>query len=101
MMIKSADIVYLNKDFTSATIIYFKVLFSVLDLILLKSKGETPKDHTERFRMLQKFYPKLYELLDKYFIIYRNTYSTSIDKETCDKVKENVKGVIEEYKIQV
>jgi hypothetical protein len=51
--------------------------------------------------MLEDSYPDLYEFLDKYFKIYRDTYSISIDKETCDKIKENVKRIIERYKIQI
>ncbi|MBW2981325.1 hypothetical protein KY343_00465 [Candidatus Woesearchaeota archaeon] len=98
-ILSSAELVYSNKDFTSATILYFKAVFSVIDLILLKSEGKAPKDHTERFRVLEKSYPDLYEFLDKYFKIYRDTYSTTIDKETCDKVKENVKRIIERYKV--
>lgn len=76
----SAKIVYKTSDFTSSTILYFKTIFTVLDYILLKSKGELPKDHSERFKMLKKYFPDLYEFLDKYFDVYRNTYSISIDK---------------------
>ena len=100
-ILSSAELVYSNKDFTSATILYFKAVFSAIDFILLKLEGKTPKDHTERFRVLEKSYPDLYEFLDKYFKVYRDTYSISIDKETCDKIKENVKKIIEKYKIQI
>ena len=101
LILKSADLVYLNKDYTSATILYFKILFLVLDLIILRTKGKTPKDHTERFRILQQDYPKLYESLDKYFKVYRDTYSISIDKETCEVIKHYVKETINEYKIKI
>ena len=97
----SAELVYSKGDFTSATILYFKAVFTILDLILLRLEGKTPKDHTERFRMLQDKHPVLYEFLDKYFKIYRSTYSISVDKETCDKLRQNVKSIIKEYKIQV
>ena len=100
-ILNSADLVYSNDDFTSATILYFKSVFSILDFIILTKEGRTPKDHTERFRILESNYPDLYSFLDKYFKIYRNTYSTSIDQETCDGIKENVKRIIEEYKIQI
>jgi len=96
----SAELVYSNKDYTSATILYFKAVFSILDYILLRSEGKTPKDHTERFRMLEDKYPELYRFLDKYFMIYRSTYSISIDKETCDKLRKNVNEIIKEHKIQ-
>jgi len=97
----SAELVYSRKDYTSATILYFKALFAALDLMLLKSKGKMPKDHTERFRMLEDFDAERYEFLDKYFKIYRDTYTLSIDKETCDKVRKNVKRIIDESGIEV
>ncbi|AJF62338.1 MAG: hypothetical protein QT11_C0001G0185 [archaeon GW2011_AR20] len=100
-ILKSADLVYTNKDYTSATILYFKAIFSILDFIILGIKGKTPKDHTERFRILQQDFPELYASLDKYFKIYRDTYSISIDKETCDLIKEYVKRTAKEYKIEV
>jgi hypothetical protein len=95
----SAEIVYKTNDYTSATILYFKTLFAILDLIILKSKGKTPKDHTERFRILKSSFPELYTIIDKYFKIYRDTYVTTIEKEDCDKIRKNVKELIEKYKI--
>ncbi len=100
-VLKSADLVYENEDYTSATILYFKALFIVLDLIILKNMGITPKDHTERFRILENRFPSLYTIIDKYFKIYRATYSTSIDKETCEGIKKNVDKIIKEFKIEI
>ncbi len=97
----SAELVYKNKDYTSATILYFKALFSIIDVILLRAKGKAPKDHTERFRMLEAFDAGLYEFLDKYFKIYRDTYSISIDKDTCEKVRKHARRIAEEHKIQI
>jgi len=37
-ILKSADLVYTNKDYTSATILYFKAIFSILDFIILGIK---------------------------------------------------------------
>ena len=96
---KSANLVYKIKDYTSATILYFKLIFSFFDLTILNSKGETPKDHNERFRILQKDFPDLYKFLDKYFNVYRDTYTLTIDKETCDKIKNGIKKIMEKYKI--
>ena len=99
LIISSADMVFDNDDYTSATILYFKALFAALDMIILKKLGITPKDHTERFRMLEKNMPEIYVLLDKYFRIYRDTYSVSIDKNTCTKIKDEVKRIIKEQGI--
>lgn len=83
---KSANLVYKDKDFTSATILYFKTLFAVLDLIIINDAGKSPKDHTERFRILELKYSELYAVLDKIFPVYRDTYTATISKDICDKV---------------
>ncbi len=92
----SAELIYETGDYTSATILYFKTLFVSLDLIIFKKSKLTPKDHTERFKILQKNFPDYYKILDKYFHVYRNTYSMEIDKETCEEVRENVIRIIKE-----
>jgi len=88
--LKSAGTVYKLEDYTSATILYFKAAFAALDYLILHVVGRSPKDHTERFRMLQENFKELYTFLDKSFPIYRKTYSFTIDRETCDWVKKNV-----------
>jgi len=97
--LKSANIIYNSGDFTSATILYFKCLFAVLDLIILKNQGKVPKDHSERFKILEKNYPSFYELLDKLYSLYRDTYSLKINKENCLRVRLNVERIIKEQKI--
>lgn len=98
---KSAEVVYSTGDFTSSTILYFKCLFVVIDLIILQKLGKTPKDHSERFDILKENFSDLYSFLDKHYSIYRQTYSLTIDKLTCDEVKQNVERIIKEYKINV
>lgn len=98
--LKSALLLYDDKDFTSSTILYFKALFAILDLILLKEKGKIPKDHTERFRMLQFSHLEYYALLDKLYPLYRDTYTAVILEETCIKVKENVERIAQEQGIR-
>ncbi len=96
----SAETVYKLKDYTSATILYFKCLFVILDLLCLKSIKKIPKDHTERFRMLQDFFPELYLTLDRLFMVYRDTYSLLIEKSKCDEVRKNVIRIAEEQGIE-
>lgn len=87
----SADTLYHGMDYTSATILYFKTWFAVQDLILLEEVGQSPKDHTERFRLLGKKFPEEYKILDKEFSTYRDTYSRIIDKSTCERIR----GIVE------
>ena len=96
---KSANLVYKDKDFTSAAILYFKTLFAVLDLIIINDIGKSPKDHTERFRILESKYSELYAVLDKIFPVYRDTYTATISKDICDKVRSDVEQIIKEQGI--
>ncbi|MFC1741887.1 hypothetical protein ACFL3V_05105 [Nanoarchaeota archaeon] len=97
---RSADSLYGLEDYTSATILYFKTLFAVQDLLLLDKVGESPKDHKERFRRLEKLFPDLYSELDLEFSTYRDTYSKIVDKETCDRIRRIVEDDIDKYEIK-
>ena len=95
----SANVLFERGDFTSSAIIYFKAFFAVLDLLILKETGRTPKDHSERFRILEIKLPNLYSVLDKLYPTYRVSYSSSINKLECIVVRENVERIIKEQKI--
>lgn len=96
---KSAELIYKTGDFTSSTILYFKSLFAILDLIIFRKIKKVPKDHTERFRILEQEFPNLYLILDKTYLIYRDTYTSIITKDICDKIRENVKRIANEHRI--
>ena len=96
---RSADKIYETEDYTSSAVLYFKALFSVLDLIVLREKGFIPKDHSDRFRILQKDFSELYIIIDKRFHIYQGSYKGSIEKEACDRLKEDVETIIKEQNI--
>ena len=95
----SADLLYQAKDYTSATILYFKTLFSLQDYVLLNKLGESPKDHGVRFRLLEKHFPDLYHELDLEFTTYRDTYSKVVDKETCTRIKKRVENDLKKHQI--
>ena len=96
---RSADTLYEAGDFTSATILYFKTLFAIHDFLLLAKIGESPKDHTTRFRMLEKSFPTLFQELDMEFGTYRDTYSKIIDKQTCVRIREIVTKNVIQYQL--
>jgi len=95
----SADTLYNSKDYTSATILYFKTLFAIQDFLLLEKAGESPKDHSARFKLLKQHFPELFRELDMEFSTYRDTYSKIIDRPTCNRVKRIVEDDIKKYGI--
>ena len=96
----SADSLFEKKDYTSATILYFKTLFAIQDYVLLEKTGESQKDHTLRFRKLETHFPDLFQEIDLEFSTYRDTYSKIIDKQTCDRVKKIIEHDMEKYNIK-
>ena len=93
----SADLVYNSGDYTSAAMLYFKALFVGLDIMLLKAVKKSPKDHAERFRMLEASFPEEYVLLDRYFNVYQSTYTITIDKSTAEEVRNYVKRTLSKH----
>ena len=98
---KSAELVYRARDYTSATILFFKCLFVIIDLIILRKKKKTPKDHTERFKILQQEFVELYIVLDKIFFIYRDTYSMKVEMDKCNEVRKYVLKISQEQGIKL
>ncbi|MBI2148489.1 hypothetical protein HYU23_02320, partial [Candidatus Woesearchaeota archaeon] len=74
--------------------------FAVQDFLLIEKTGESPKDHTERFKKLKISFPELFIQLDKEFTTYRDTYSKLIDRETCFRIKRIVEDDLKKYKIK-
>lgn len=95
----SAETLFQKKDYTSATILYFKTLFAIQDFLLLEKTGDSPKDHTLRFRMLEKHFPELFRELDLEFSTYRDTYSKIIDKDTCVRIRRIIENDCKKHHI--
>jgi uncharacterized protein (UPF0332 family) len=95
--LKSAELVYTAKDYTSAVMLYFKALFVAYDLLLLRKAGKAPQDHSERFQLMREHFPEEYDLLDRYFSVYRSTYTITIDEATAKEIRNYVKKSITKH----
>lgn len=84
---------------SEATANYFKALFAIDDLELLKKINFKPKDHVERFELLRKNLPFLYSLTDRLFNTYRKTYTKTITKEELFLVKSKIMEAFQNAKI--
>ena len=95
---QSADLVYDNGDQSSAFILYFKALLAACDYAL-SEKGLRAKDHSQRFRLLEKHFPMAYAEVDYFFKFYRDSYSTIIKEEICNECKKTVERFFKEVNI--
>lgn len=77
---------------------YFKALFAVDDTAVSRV-GRIPRDHTERFAMLETNFPSLYRITDRLFSTYRRTYTKDLGKEEVALVKKRVEEAFAYAKI--
>lgn len=85
-----------NKErYNSAVVLFFKSLTSFTDLYILQKTNKTPSSHTERFWITQKNFQEVYDLLDKNFPFYQDSYSKIISKELAEVIKNDAKIMAE------
>lgn len=85
-----ANSAFKQKKFNGAVTLYYKALVELCDFSLVSKSGQLGVNHSERFRMLEKFNPELYQIADKLFRFYRDSYNKEISSAIATVVKENV-----------
>jgi len=83
----------------SAITMYFKTLVESCDLLIYNQILKVPINHTDRFELLEKFFPDIYNKVSPLFKIYRKTYSQKVEKEDLEKVKNGTLALIKETEI--
>jgi len=101
ILIKNAKEFYQNaigleksESYNSAVTLFFKSLAVLGDIFILRNEKKIPSSHSERFRILEEKHPDVYNLLDKDFPFYQNSYKLQLDKETCEVLKKDVEKLI-------
>jgi uncharacterized protein (UPF0332 family) len=87
--------------FNSAVVLYFKSLTSLSDLFLLQNLGMTPSSHTDRFRMTKDNFEEVYDLLDKDFPFYQDSYVQLMTKELAEVIRDDAKTMAEKAKVEL
>lgn len=88
-----------KERYKNATILFFKSLFALCDYIIYSSIGKLPKNHNERFRILEKYFADVYSIVDDVFDHYTDAYSKPILKETCERIQDAIKKIIKNTKL--
>jgi len=86
---KSAEAETKQKRYNSAVVLYFKSILSLSDLYILQKTSNTPSSHTKRFRITQEKFPEIYDILDKDFPFYQDSYSQLMSKELAEVMKDD------------
>ncbi len=108
ILIKSAKEYYysgndeLDKErFNSAVVLFFKSLVALVDLYIFQQTGETPSSHISRFRISKEKFSNIYDLLDKDFPFYQDSYVQIMTRELAEVIKNDTKIMAEKTKISL
>lgn len=87
--LEDADYLFNKGHYNSALNLYFKALVAICDHIILRDTGKLPRNHTERFRVLQARYHDIYDIVDFHFNNYRRAYLMRATKEWVEVLKND------------
>jgi len=82
-----------KERYKNAAILFSKSLFALCDIIIFKKLKKLPKNHIERFRILEEYFPEVYLIVDNIFSHYTDAYSKPVLKETCMSIKDGIKKI--------
>lgn len=77
----------------NAAILFSKALFAVCDILIQNKFNKLPKNHSERFRILEKYFEDVYSIVDEIFDKYTDSYSKPVLKETSEAIKNGIKKI--------
>ena len=83
---------YKKEKYNSATTLFFKAMVALCDLFIFRKEGHLPSSHTNRFRILEK-YRNLYEIVDRDFPFYQESYTNRMDKDSAELLKDDVEEI--------
>ncbi len=87
--------------YNSAVVLFFKSLIALVDVYILKKTGVAPSSHNNRFRTLQQKFPEIYNLVDKDFPFYQDSYIQSLTKELAEVIQDDAKIMAEKAEIKL
>ena len=97
----AAEDEFQKQRFNSAVVLYFKSLVALIDLYILQQTNKTPSSHNERFRVTEERFPEVYNLLDKDFPFYQQSYMQIMTKELAEVIKDDVQVMAKKTEIKL
>ena len=88
--IEMGELAYKKGKYNAALMLYFKALVGICDYIIKRDLNKEPENHTHRFRILQRYFPDLYRVVDRYFSFYRDTYQVRVRKRDVEALRNEV-----------
>lgn len=81
------------RRFVNAALLFAKATFTLVDLVMVKRGLEPPKDHSARFDVLERKFPRFYRMIQRVFKLYRATYAGVADEKACREIKRVIQAI--------
>jgi len=85
-----------KKRNNSAVVLFFKSLVALVDLYIYKKLKITPSSHNHRFSIVKEKFNDIYNLLDKDFPFYQDSYNILMSKELAEVIREDAEKIAKE-----
>lgn len=92
-----AEQAFKSEKYNSAVTLFFKAMSAAVDLFILKKEGFVPSSHTDRFRIVEQKYSEIYDILDRDFPFYQDSYTNKMDKEAAEVLKKDAQRIKKMY----
>ena len=90
-----------KKRYNSALVLFFKCLIALVDIYVYEKTGNTPSSHTARFNICREKFDEVYDLIDKDFPYYQDSYIQIMSKELAEVMKNDAKTMAEKTGIKL
>lgn len=82
-----------KNNYKNSIILLSKALFALCDIVVFLKLDKLPKNHSERFRILEEHFNNIYLIVDEVWSSYADSYSKPALKETCEELKNAIKKI--------
>ena len=76
-----------KERFNASVSDYFKAIVILCDYMIYKEIKIMPKNHSERFSLLGKYFKNLYSEISELFKIYTKSYNLRLNKQDAETLK--------------
>ena len=84
-----------KKRYNLAVAAFFKAIAVLSDFKIYSMLGTLPKNHNERFMILNTKFKPIYKMVSNMFKKYKESYNLRMEKSDALEIKENVKKIKE------
>jgi|SRR3989344_908141 len=87
--------------FNSALVLFFKSLIALTDLYIYQKTKNTPSSHVNRFKITKEKFEEVYNIIDKDFPHYQDSYVQLVSKELVEVIRDDAKIMAEKTQIKL